>query len=101
MTEWVWLASGLCFAVGGFFFVAGTVGLLRFPDVYSRLHAVTKADTLGFGLVMLGLCFRADSLRTVLMLMLIWLLVLASGVTASQLLARYARTTEEGFNAPR
>jgi multicomponent Na+:H+ antiporter subunit G len=40
---------------GAFFFLAGTVGLLRFPDTLTRLHALTKADNLGLGLIMLGL----------------------------------------------
>ncbi|MBQ0778926.1 MAG: monovalent cation/H(+) antiporter subunit G, partial [Pseudomonas sp.] len=49
MTEWlIWLSWPLLLA-GMFFFISGTLGVLRFPDVYSRLHAVTKADTLGLG----------------------------------------------------
>ncbi len=47
-------------SAGAFFFLAGTVGLLRFPDALSRLHALTKADNLGLGLVVLGLLFQAD-----------------------------------------
>ncbi|WP_258934164.1 monovalent cation/H(+) antiporter subunit G [Nesterenkonia pannonica] len=38
--------------VGALFFTAGTVGLLRFPDVRSQLHALTKADNLGLGLML-------------------------------------------------
>ena len=45
-----WISAALILA-GMFFFVAGTVGLLRFPDFFTRLHALTKADNLGFGLV--------------------------------------------------
>ncbi len=45
-------------SAGAFFFLAGTVGLLRFPDALSRLHALTKADNLGLGLVVLGLLFQ-------------------------------------------
>ena len=41
-------------SAGAFFFLAGTVGLLRFPDPLTRLHALTKADNLGLGLVVLG-----------------------------------------------
>ena len=48
---------------GAFFFLAGTVGLLRFPDTLTRLHALTKADNLGLGLVVLGLLPQAASLR--------------------------------------
>lgn len=81
--------------MGGFFFVAGTLGLLRFPDVYSRLHAVTKADTLGLGLVVLGLSLRAQSWQEIAVMILIWLLVMASGATACQLLARYQRELDD------
>ena len=47
---------------GGLFFLAGTVGLLRFPDSLTRLHALTKADNLGLGLVMLGLLPQAGGI---------------------------------------
>jgi len=80
--SWLLLAGGLLF------FAAGSIGLLRFPDTLSRLHALTKADTLGFGLVVAGLALRAGSLLEVAQMLLIWLLVLASGATACQLLAR-------------
>ena len=79
---WLLLASGLLF------FAAGSIGLLRFPDALSRLHALTKADTLGLGLVVAGLSLRAGSLLEVAQMLVIWLLVLASGATACQLLAR-------------
>ena len=78
-------------SAGTFFFLAGTVGLLRFPDTLTRLHALTKADNLGVGLVVLGLLPQAGSLRYGLKLVSIWLLVLLSGATVSQLIARAAR----------
>ena len=50
------LFTGFAVAIGAFFFfLAGTVGLLRFPDTITRLHALTKADNLGLGLIILGL----------------------------------------------
>lgn len=91
MTDLLNWLSWVPLAAGAFFFIAGTLGLLRFPDVYSRLHAVTKADTLGLGLVALGLCLRAQSWQTVVMTLVVWLLVMASSTTACQLLARYQR----------
>ena len=45
-------------SAGALFFLAGTVGLLRFPDSLTRLHALTKVDNLGLGLVVLGLCHK-------------------------------------------
>lgn len=75
---------------GGFFFFAGTVGLLRFPDVYSRLHALAKADNLGLGCVLLGLALQADSLAAALKLLLIWPLVLAASASVGFAIARRA-----------
>lgn len=76
--------------LGSFFFLAGTVGLLRFPDVYTRLHALTKADSLGLGLIVLGLLPLVDSWTEGLQLVLIWLLAIAAGGTLSHLIAQAA-----------
>ena len=70
----------LAVADGVFFFLAGTVGLLRFPDALSRLHALTKADNLGLGLIVLGLLFQATGLLAALKLVAVWLLALLAGV---------------------
>ena len=78
-------------SAGVFFFLAGTVGLLRFPDTLTRLHALTKADNLGLGLVVLGLLPRVSSPLAGLKLVCVWLLLLLAGAIASQLIARVAR----------
>lgn len=72
------------------FFLAGTLGLLRFPDPYCRLHALTKADNLGLGLVILALMLQAQSWLDIVRLLLIWLLVLIAGATVAHLIARKA-----------
>jgi multicomponent Na+:H+ antiporter subunit G len=82
--------SVLAISAGACFFLAGTVGLLRFPDALTRLHALTKADNLGLGLVALGLLPRADGALGALKLIFIWLLVLVASATVSQLIARVA-----------
>ena len=82
----------LAVAAGAFFFLAGTVGLLRFPDALSRLHALTKADNLGLGLVVLGLLFQAEGLLSALKLVAVWLLTLLAGATVTQLIARSAQS---------
>ena len=81
----------LAVCAGAFFFLAGTVGLLRFPDPLSRLHALTKADNLGLGLIVLGLLFQAAGLLAALKLIGVWLLALLAGASISQLIARTAR----------
>jgi len=78
-------------SAGTFFFLAGTVGLLRFPDSLTRLHALAKADNLGLGLVALGLIPRADSALSALKLIVIWVLVLLSGASSAQLIGRALR----------
>jgi multicomponent Na+:H+ antiporter subunit G len=64
---------------GAVFFLAGVVGLLRFPDTLTRLHALTKADNVGLGLIVIGLLPQAGSIFAALKLLLVWLLVLLAG----------------------
>jgi multicomponent Na+:H+ antiporter subunit G len=78
-------------SAGAFFFLAGTVGLLRFPDTLTRLHALTKADNLGLGLLVLGLLPQTESLRDGIKLICVWIIVLLAGATVSQLIAYAAR----------
>jgi multicomponent Na+:H+ antiporter subunit G len=76
--------------MGAIFFLAGTAGLLRFPDVYTRLHALTKADNVGLGLIIAGLALDAESMGAVLKLLLIWALALLASATSCHLIARAA-----------
>jgi multicomponent Na+:H+ antiporter subunit G len=85
-----WLGDALL-VVGAAFSLAGTVGLLRFPDVYTRLHALAKVDNLGLGFILVGLLPRAESVASGLKLVLVWLLVLAASSAVSFLIARRAR----------
>jgi multicomponent Na+:H+ antiporter subunit G len=78
-------------SAGAFFFLAGTVGLLRFPDPLSRLHALTKADNLGLGFVMFGLLFQVAGLAPALRLVAVWALALLAGAVVSQLIGLVAR----------
>ena len=81
----------LTVSAGAFFFMAGTVGLVRFPDTLSRVHALSKADNLGLGLVVLGLLLQAEGLLAGLKLVAVWLLALLAGATVTQLIAHTAR----------
>lgn len=76
---------------GLFFTIAGTVGLFRFPDVFSRLHALTKADSLGLGFTVAALSLRADSVVEAVKLALAWLLVLAASGSVGFLIASESR----------
>lgn len=81
-------------SAGVVFFVAGTLGLLRFPDRLTRLHALTKADNLGLGLVVLGLMVRSSGPLEAMKLGAVWLLLLMTSATLGQLIAGKVRREE-------
>lgn len=89
------MLAGVLIAAGTIFYLAGSIGLLRLPDTYCRLHALTKADNLGLGLLVVGLVLLADDLAVALKLVLIWLLVLAASAAGAHLIAGQARRGEE------
>ena len=75
---------------GCLFFVAGTIGLLRFPDAHSRLHALTKADNVGLGFICLGLALRDGTLAGITMLAVIWVLAMFAATVSAFLIARWS-----------
>ena len=90
------LWSVLVITAGVFFFLAGTVGVLRFPDALTRLHALTKADNLGLGLIVLGLLPQMDGVGAALKLIVVWLLILISGAVVAQRIGRLAKRAGDG-----
>jgi multicomponent Na+:H+ antiporter subunit G len=89
------ILSSLLILAGVFFYLAGSIGLLRLPDLYSRLHALTKADNLGLGLLIAGLALHSQDPLIMLKLLLVWLAVLAASATSAHLIARQARRQEK------
>ena len=83
ITALIEAASAVLLLLGAGFYLAGTVGLLRFPDVYTRLHALTKADNLGLGFIVLGLALQAEGVAAAMKLLLVWPLVLLASATVS------------------
>jgi len=84
---------GIILFTGVFFFTVGTIGLLRLPDVFCRLHANTKSDTLGVGLVLLSLLlyegFSAAGVKLIFMIIFIWI----TNPTAGHIIARASYDT--------
>jgi multicomponent Na+:H+ antiporter subunit G len=87
--------------LGAFFFLAGTIGLLRFPDTFSRLHALTKADNLGLGLIALSIGLHVGSVSVGIKLFIIWLLAMFAGTTNCYLLARATSAERQLTKVPR
>jgi multicomponent Na+:H+ antiporter subunit G len=85
-----WIQTVLLLS-GALFHLAGTAGLLRFPDVYTRVHALTKADNLGLGLIVLGVIPSLPTVGDMIEVLVIWALVLAASSTNGHLVARRAR----------
>lgn len=82
--------SWVCMLLGAFFVITGAVGLLRFPDFFTRLHAVAVADTMGAGLVLLGLMLQSGLSLTTVKLLLIFYFVIFTGPTATHAVAEAA-----------
>ncbi len=90
MNLWVDALSWVCLVVGGLFCVVGAVGLLRMPDFYTRMHAASVIDTLGAGLILLGLLLQAGLTLVAVKLLMIGLLIFFASPTATHALARAA-----------
>jgi len=85
----------LLILAGAFFFLVGTLGLLRFPDAPTRIHALTKVDNLGLGLIVLGLLPGAGSWSVALKMVLIWLLAVAAASLAGHLVVQAWRKSQQ------
>ena len=79
--------------IGVLFFLAGTLGLLRLPDCYARIHAVSKCDTVGAGAILLGLALLIGPDPNALKIVVLLALVLLSSPTSGHALARAAHLT--------
>jgi multicomponent Na+:H+ antiporter subunit G len=90
MTAALDAASWVCLAAGGLFCVIGAIGLLRMPEFYTRMHAASVTDTLGAGLILVGLMLQAGVTLVTAKLLIIGLLILFMSPTATHALARAA-----------
>lgn len=89
------VVTGVLLLGGCVLVISGGVGLLRFPDFYSRTHAASLTDTAGASLVILGLLLQADGPESVIRLVLIMFFMMLTGPTAAHALAQAARRDGE------
>lgn len=87
----VYFASWICLLLGSAFCIIGGIGLMRLPDFYSRIHGGGITDTLGAGLVMLGLMLQAGWSLVTVKLVLIMLFLLLTSPVSSHAIASAAR----------
>ena len=82
--SWISILGGL------FFMIVGTIGVVRMPDVYTRLHAAGMTDTMGAGLLLLGMCFQAGLTLVLVRLILIYAFLLFTSPISTHALASAA-----------
>lgn len=84
------VASGICLILGALLsFVAG-VGLLRFPDVLSRMHAATKPQVLGLLFILLGVALQLRTSLDITTLILVGMFQLLTAPVAAHMVGRAA-----------
>ena len=93
MSALIFFVSWICLVAGGLFCVTGALGLVRMPDFYTRMHAASVTETLGAGLILLGLLLQAGLTLIAVKLLMIGLLIFFTSPTATHALAKaaYAR----------
>lgn len=90
MIDW---AAAILFVSGGFFCVIAGVGIIRLNDVFSRMHAATKAGTLGLALICVGVMLKAETWLNVAEALFVFLFLIASNPVGAHLMGRAAFRT--------
>jgi len=90
MTLVVDVLSWICLLGGGIFLLISALGVLRLPDFYTRLHAVSICDTLCAGLVLVGLMLQGGLSLVTIKLLLMFYFMVFTGPTAVHALAEAA-----------
>jgi len=84
------LLSWACIIAGLFFVLVGTLGVLRMPDVYCRLHAAGMTDTMGAGFLFVGMSIQAGWSLLAVRLLLVYGFLLFTSPIGTHALARAA-----------
>lgn len=84
------IVSWVSIAAGGFFYLVGAIGLIRMPDVFTRMHAVSVSETLGTGLLFLGMILQAGLTLVAVKLLIIFLVLMVVAPVSTHALARAA-----------
>ncbi len=90
MSVFLDILSWIALVAGGFFYLVGAIGLIRMPDVFTRMHATSVSETLGVGLLMLGMLIQAGLTLVGVKLLITLGVLLVTGPVATHALARAA-----------
>ena len=90
MTLLVDFLSWACILAGGALSVIGGIGMIRLPDLFTRMHAAGVIDTLGMGLIILGLIFQGGFTLVTVKLIIVVVFIIFTSPTATHALAKAA-----------
>ena len=90
-----------CITLGALFMLIAALGVVRFPDLFSRMHAASKASTLGISLILLGYCLSQPSIYTVMKSFLTMLFIFLTTPVACHLLSRAMLRQNRALNDAR
>lgn len=82
--------SWICIGLGLFFMLVGTIGILRMPGLFTRLHAAGMTDTMGAGFLILGMCFQAGIGLVLVRLVVVYAFLMFTSPISTHALARAA-----------
>ena len=97
MIQAINLLSGVFLSIGALFILVGSIGLLRMPDVFTRMHAAGITDTIGAAAIILGLMLLAGWSNVLIKLLLVLIFLMLLNPTACHALAR---ATGHGVRSP-
>jgi multicomponent Na+:H+ antiporter subunit G len=87
-----WIAAGFLVA-GAFFCLVAGIGIVRMPDVFSRMHAATKAGTLGLALICVAAMIEAEGWRQMIEPLFVFVFMIASAPVGAHVIGRAAFRT--------
>ena len=90
MAQLIDILSWAAILGGSFFYLVGAVGLVRMPDVFTRMHATSVSETLGVGLLIIGMLLQAGFTLNGAKLVIIFIVLIYTGPIATHALARSA-----------
>lgn len=94
------LITGLLLVFGSFLTLTASIGMLRFPDLYTRMHAATKAGTLGVGFMLAAASLFFHSFTVIAESIILIGFIFTAAPVAAHLLARSAYKTDEKLYNP-
>ena len=82
------LISNIVMLIGAIFALIAAIGLWRLPGLYLKMHAATKAGTLGSGLILLGVCLQMKTAHNITQIILLILFIAITNPISAHLIAK-------------